>query len=91
MTTDASAPRKKSWLDTELEDSFDEELELELDDETFLEQIPEIARLKHGSSIERRVYFRELFHLQTELIELQDWVAHIRGAGGSPCASPIRR
>ncbi|WBO20784.1 polyphosphate kinase 2 [Sphingomonas abietis] len=56
----------------ELTDSFDEELEMELDEarlDSLLEEGPG-AR----DSIDRRVYFRELFRLQHELVRLQDWV-----------------
>ena len=53
-------------------DSFDEELEMELDD-------------GHSSGLDaptqadqdaRKLYFRELFRLQGELVKLQDWVMH---------------
>ena len=53
-------------------DSFDEELEMELDD-------------GHSSGLDaptqadrdtRKMYFRELFRLQGELVKLQDWVMH---------------
>ena len=57
-------------------DSFDEELELELDDERVARELRDIAALKSKSSLDRRDYFRELFRLQSELIKLQDWVAH---------------
>lgn len=54
----------------DLQDDFDEELELELED------------CEHGvmpsdaTSTERKRYFRELFRLQSELVKLQDWVQH---------------
>ena len=66
----------KTWLDAEMLDSFDEELELELDDERVARELRDIAALKSKSSLDRRDYFRELFRLQSELIKLQDWVAH---------------
>ena len=54
----------------EILDDLDEELELEMDD----------LRLSDDSeslnSLNRQVYFRELFRLQKELIKLQDWVVH---------------
>lgn len=59
-------------------DSFDEELEMELDDdrldEFLLAAPPQAEATEHG--IDRRLYFRELFRLQGELVKLQDWVAH---------------
>jgi polyphosphate kinase 2 len=54
----------------DLQDDFDEELELELEDR------------EHGvmpsdeASTARKRYFRELFRLQSELVKLQDWVQH---------------
>lgn len=52
-------------------DSFDEELELELDDERFNE-----VELTAAQRKTRLLYFKELFRLQGELIKLQDWVVH---------------
>ena len=66
----------KSWVESELMDSFDEELEMELDDEGLSAELRRIAGLKHKSHLDRRVYFRELFRLQAELVRLQDWVQH---------------
>ena len=72
----SSGTTEKSWIDTELEDDFDEELEQELDDG----RLPAILREHHlnrtKSTIDRAFYFRELLRLQTELIKLQDWVVH---------------
>lgn len=53
-------------------DSLDEELELELEDG----HLDAIAgkEVKKGSAY-RRLYFKELFRLQAELVKLQDWVA----------------
>jgi polyphosphate kinase len=65
---------KKSWVEQELEDSFDEELELEIDDHRIAEELRQIADFKHKSTLDRRTYFHGLFHLQAELIKLQDWV-----------------
>jgi polyphosphate kinase 2 len=57
-------------------DSYDEELEMELDDDRLddlLLAVPEPASTLDGS-MDRRLYFRELFRLQGELVKLQDWV-----------------
>ena len=58
----------------DLIDSYDEEIELEIEDRQFdaegvVERIDKVAR---------QAYFRELFRLQRELIKLQDWVQHTR-------------
>ncbi|MCC2595365.1 polyphosphate kinase 2 [Pusillimonas sp. MFBS29] len=59
------------WLD-----SFDEELEMELDDDRLDElllEVPPQGPVSEGQ-LDRRFYFRELFRLQRELVKLQDWV-----------------
>jgi polyphosphate kinase 2 len=53
-------------------DSWDEELEMEMDDDRLGSSIG----VEGGSTLPRRVYFRELFRLQGELVKLQDWIAH---------------
>ena len=69
---------EKSWVDAELEDSFDEELEMEIDDERMSDELRDISHLKHISTMDRRTYFRELLKLQAELVRLQDWVVHTK-------------
>jgi len=59
-------------IQSDLMDSFDEEFEMELEDRTELGSAPE-ERIAEDKAY-RRVYFKELFRLQTELIKLQDWV-----------------
>jgi polyphosphate kinase len=72
-------------LERDLIDSYDEELELEIDDRPFDADHPfatdgTLATLTGGNprqqlQHERQHYFRELFRLQGELVKLQDWVA----------------
>jgi polyphosphate kinase 2 len=57
----------------ELTDSFDEELEMELDDDR-LEQLLDGGPPQPAGHLDRHFYFKELFRLQRELIKLQDWV-----------------
>jgi polyphosphate kinase len=57
----------------DLEDTLDEELEMELDDAR-LSQLLDGSSEHEGESIDRKLYFKELFRLQGELIKLQDWV-----------------
>jgi polyphosphate kinase 2 len=57
-------------------DSFDEELELEIDDDRLDALINEFSGHPAKQTIDRRIYFRELFRLQGELVKLQDWVQH---------------
>ncbi|KQV90253.1 polyphosphate kinase [Massilia sp. Root351] len=58
-------------------DSYDEELELELDDRDLDSGtlLPQQGRSEQEKEA-RRVYFRELFRMQAELVKLQDWVVH---------------
>lgn len=59
----------------DLIDSYDEELEMELEDRTVAELTGSVAPAHSAQDKEnRRQYFRELFHLQGELVKLQDWV-----------------
>jgi polyphosphate kinase 2 len=58
----------------EMDDSFDEELEMELDDQRLTELLD--GKSTEQGSIDRHAYFRELFRLQGELVKLQDWVVH---------------
>ena len=71
MQTQTSAEHDMiTRLRAELADSYDEELEMELDDRM-------AAGESHGtdeSKAARQLYFRELFRLQGELVKLQDWV-----------------
>ena len=63
------------WVAAEIADSFDEELEMELDDER-LERLVNGTDATPPGGLDRQVYFRELFRLQSELVRLQDWVMH---------------
>ncbi|HEY0954090.1 MAG TPA: polyphosphate kinase 2 [Roseateles sp.] len=57
----------------DLQDDFDEELELELEDRDFGAMASDEPA---DAAAERKRYFRELFRLQSELVKLQDWVQH---------------
>ena len=58
----------------EVADSFDEELELEMDDSRLSELVEHMAEKPEAGGFDRRFYFKELFRLQAELVKLQDWV-----------------
>ncbi len=58
----------------DLIDSYDEELELEIEDRN----VDEAGDLVATDKLERQRYFKELFRLQGELVKLQDWVQHSR-------------
>ncbi|RJF77153.1 polyphosphate kinase 2 [Rhodopseudomonas palustris] len=60
----------------EMLDSFDEELELEIDDDRLDALTNEFAGHSPADTVDRRIYFKELFRLQGELVKLQNWVQH---------------
>src|ERR1700761_4555396 len=60
----------------EMADSLDEELELELDDHRLDASVDDAPSHDGPAQLDRRVYFKELFRLQGELVKLQDWVQH---------------
>jgi polyphosphate kinase len=63
-----------SRVRSELIDSFDEELEMEIDDGRLDSLIAEFADRPQPQTMDRVLYFKELFRLQGELVKLQDWV-----------------
>jgi polyphosphate kinase 2 len=74
MTTRSEQLRQRVEFD--LADSLDEEYEMELDDDRLDKLLSETADHARSDGMDRRVYFRELFRLQGELVKLQDWVLH---------------
>ena len=63
-------------IQKEMVDSFDEELELEIDDDRLAKLLSEMSEHPERETIDRRLYFKELFRLQGGLVKLQDWVLH---------------
>ena len=61
----------------DLADSYDEELEMELEDHHPLPGTPTVADATAEKDY-RRQYFQQLFRLQAELVKLQDWVVATR-------------
>jgi polyphosphate kinase 2 len=59
---------RDDWID-----SFDEELEMELDDERLGKLLTDAP---DSQTADRSLYFKELFRLQGELVKLQDWIVH---------------
>jgi polyphosphate kinase len=66
----------RARIDEDMRDSLDEELEMELEES----RLEELDALKDGhekrDTLDRDIYFGELFRLQGELVKLQDWVQH---------------
>jgi len=76
MTTDEQDKHAcmTARIEAEIADSFDEELEMEMDDER-LHRLLDGGELNgHANLLDRQIYFKELFRLQRELVKLQDWV-----------------
>ena len=63
-------------IEAAIADSFDEELEIEMDDGRLVRLLDEKDRDAESGLLNRQLYFKELFRLQRELIRLQDWVVH---------------
>ena len=62
----------------DLMDSYDEELEMELEDRN-IEELSTFGKpITQAERLARHVYFQELFRLQGELVKVQDWVVHSR-------------
>ena len=74
---DEQDPRKDmDWLEAELNDSLDEDYELEMSEPALSMEIRKIYQKAHPPSLERRDYFHKLLRLQSELIKMHDWVKH---------------
>jgi polyphosphate kinase 2 len=76
--TDSLTKQSMSYEDLlarEIQDSIDEEMEIEFDDGRM--DGLEGAEISGGENeLSRMAYFRELLRLQGELVKLQDWVVH---------------
>jgi polyphosphate kinase len=74
MGDDAKARSER--INNEMLDSFDEELELEIDDDRLARLLNEASEHPEPGTLDRRIYFKELFRMQGELVKLQDWVQY---------------
>ncbi|TWB14073.1 polyphosphate kinase [Nitrospirillum amazonense] len=72
--TEHDKTETRSWLDIELEDDLDEELEQAVDDVRIPPELRALMERRQKSTLDRHTYFRELLRLQSELVKLQDWV-----------------
>ncbi|MEL6769185.1 MAG: polyphosphate kinase 2 [Pseudomonadota bacterium] len=75
MSTD-DAGGQPDWLRAELEEGFDEDLELEFGDAALSLEIKRIYKDRHVNRMRREDYFPALFKLQAELIKMHHWVEH---------------
>jgi polyphosphate kinase 2 len=58
----------------DLLDSWDEEIEMDVEDYHPLPALPDGGANAPGERDYRKTYFKQLFRLQAELVKLQDWV-----------------
>ena len=72
----AGSQTAADWLRAEIEDSLDEDYELELSPPDLTGELAKVYKSAHPQALDRLGYFRELLRLQSELIKLQNWVAH---------------
>ena len=68
--------RQLDWLEAELQDTLDEDFEIEFSEPMLSQEIRRIYNNKKPDRLDRKVYFRNLLRLQAEMIKLQDWVVH---------------
>ncbi len=78
MSDDENQARKNfaDRVHAEMLDSFDEELEEEIDDQRLAALLDHASENPDEAGLSRSLYFKELFRLQRELVKLQDWIAH---------------
>jgi polyphosphate kinase 2 len=69
-----NTPLDNDWLEAELQDTLDEDYEIELEDALLSLEIKKIYQEKHQDTLPRRDYFINLLKLQAELIKMHDWV-----------------
>lgn len=65
---------KFSWLEAELNETYDEMFEAEFSEPMLPDEFWKIYKGERSDTLEKRTYFRNLLRLQMELIKLQDWV-----------------
>ena len=65
---------KFSWLEAELNETYDEMFEAEFSEPMLPDEFWKKYKGERPDTLEKRTYFRNLLRLQMELIKLQDWV-----------------
>jgi len=74
--TEDTGPQPLDWLEAELQDTFDEDLEIEFAEPMLSLEIRKIYNEAHPDLLNSKVYFRNLLRLQAELIKMHYWVQH---------------
>src|SRR6201986_1843927 len=76
MTEATNGVNMRKVIDADLQDTLDEEIEMELDDRRLQTLQGETNARDADEGMDRQQYFKELLRLQGELVKLQDWVQH---------------
>ena len=76
MTDAANGANMRKLIDADLQDTLDEEIEMELDDHRLQQFEGATSARDADDGLDRQHYFKELLRLQGELVKLQDWVQH---------------
>jgi polyphosphate kinase 2 len=76
--TEKTPSETRSWLEIELEDDLDEEIEQSIDDARIPPELRSLIAKHQKSTVDRQSYFSELLRLQGEVVKMQDWV-HDKG------------
>lgn len=77
MKNNSQRQLNADYIYSEFLDGIEEELELEFNDDKMNFLIDEsVTAFEDNSTLDRHLYFKELFRLQCELIKLQDYVVH---------------
>ena len=73
-TIAADGANMRKLIDADLQDTLDEEIEMELDDHRLQTLEGGTHDRDADDGLDRQLYFKELLRLQGELVKLQDWV-----------------
>src|SRR6202167_1859116 len=76
MTDAANGANMRKLIDADLQDTLDEEIEMELDDHRLQTLEGGTNARDADDGLDRQHYFQELLRLQGELVKLQSWVQH---------------
>ena len=74
MSDEGDKKPAKSWVQLDLEDSLDEELEMEIDDFRLDNLLEQVTTLESTTSLDRKDYLHHLVRQQVELVKLLDCV-----------------
>ena len=74
MSDEQTTSAENDWIQDELNETFDEDYELEISEPALSLELRKIYKQQHPKTLDRKTYFKSLLTLQAELIKLSDWV-----------------